>query len=48
MSFCILAFTRAVENTAGILSTGSGCTLIIPFPGVPGQGQAFDAWAHIL
>lgn len=48
MSLHILAFTLAVKNTAVVLSTGSGYTLIIPFQGVPGQGQAFGAWAHIL
>lgn len=49
MSLHILAFTHAVKkNTAVILSTGSGYTRIIPFQGVPGQGQAFDAWTHIV
>lgn len=48
MSLHILAFPHAVKNAAVILSTGSGYTLIIPFQGVPGQGQVFEAWAHIF
>lgn len=27
---------------------GVGYTLIIPFQGVPGQGQAFGTWTHTL
>lgn len=49
--FClsILWLRRVLLKTQQVFfPLGVGYTLIIPFQGVPGQGQAFGTWTHTL
>lgn len=48
LSVHTLALTCAVKTQQVFFSLGVGYTLIIPFQGVPGQGQAFGTWTHTL
>lgn len=49
LSVHTLVLTCAVKKTQQcFFPLGVGYTLIIPFQGVPGQGQAFGTWTHTL